>query len=436
MKAQVAAESVVRLGSTLCGMTSPAEPAPTDNDSGPGGEPQPARSHTGSGPCVNSPRAQPDPARRSHTPPWADLPLRVGEPGEFIAAVPALLGFVPHRSLVACMLQEVPGRSDAVVLGAVARHDLDIPGCGAWLRVARQLAGLCAQEKAAGVLVLLVDDRAGPPCAGRPGARTARLRDLLRILDGALDAVGVEVAEAWAVREIADGAPWWSLLDLECTGAQLDPATSPIAVAHVLDGRPIRASREEMTDVVGTDPDLCAEVASDLERVTAAAADRYRQAVCRGEPGIYSRAALDLVLGKVTVLDSGGRAAARDLAEVAVALRDPAVRDAMFALALGEQVVPAEVLWSLLCRGLTGSDRAEAATLLGYSAYANGDGPFAGVALDAALDADPQHTVAVLLDTALRTGMPPREVRKLAVSGRAKAAALGVELPPDRRPES
>ncbi|WP_280265457.1 DUF4192 domain-containing protein [Nocardia wallacei] len=361
--------------------------------------------------------------------PWAEAGLRVEEPGEFIAGVPALLGFVPHRSLVVCMLQEAPERPGSVFLGAMARHDLDVHGCGAWVRVAGQLAALCVQEDAAGVLVLIVDDRAGAPHADRPGARAGRHRDLLRILDGALREAGIELAEACAVREIAAGAPWWSLLEPGSTGRQSDPATSPITLAHVLDGRPIRACRAELTEIVGVDPESRAEVGDKLDAAAAAARRRYRQAACRCEPGSYSRFALELVLRRVSVLGApDGTVLPSDLAEVAVALRDSTVRDASFALALGDQAVAAEVLWSLLCRALTGSDRAEAATLLAYSAYANGDGPLAGVALEAALEADPRHTIARLLDAALRTGMPPREIRKLALSGRSTAANLGVEI--------
>ncbi|GAB2728323.1 DUF4192 domain-containing protein [Nocardia thraciensis] len=360
---------------------------------------------------------------------WADPGLRVEEPGEFIAGVPALLGFVPERSLVVCMLREAPERPGSVFLGTVARHDLDVPGCGAWLRVAGQLATICGQEDAVGVLVLIVDDRAGAPRADRPGARAGRHRDLLRILDGALRDAGVEMVEACAVREVAGGAPWWSLLEPGSTGLQSDPAASPITLAQVLDGRPIRSCRAELTEIVGVDPESRAAVGDELERATAAARRRHRQAACRGEPSFYSRFGLELVLRRVSAIGNPDAIVlAPDIAEVAVALRDSRVRDASFALAVGEQAAAAEVLWSLLCRALTGSDRAEAATLLAYSAYANGDGPLAGVALDAALEADPQHTIARLLDAALRTGMPPREVRKLALSGHATAAGLGVRI--------
>ncbi|WP_024806063.1 DUF4192 domain-containing protein [Nocardia sp. BMG51109] len=421
-------------------MTIPAEPAPAADDPRhgdqrreapwPGGDDPGPRAHSRPAGPEHEPadgRAAPD-CPASDEPPWIGQGLRIDAPAEFIAAVPALLGFVPHRSLVACLLREVPDRPGSVFLGALARHDLDAHGCGVWVRSAGHLAALCAHEDAVGVLVLIVDDRAGAPRAGRPGARAARHRDLVGVLGGALRAEGVELADAWAVREIAAEAPWWDLLEPGSVGRQRDPSASPIALAQVLDGRPIRASRAEMTVLLEVDPDSREAVAAVLDEVCAAARERYRQAVCRCDPTSYSRAALDLVLRRVAEVGSDDGIEPVDLAEVAVALRDSTVRDAMFALALGDRAAPAEVLWSLLCRSLTGSDRAEAATLLGYSAYVNGDGPFAGVALEAALEADPRHGIAELLDTALRTGMPPSEVRKLGLSGRTRAAGLGVEI--------
>ncbi|WP_227981015.1 DUF4192 domain-containing protein [Nocardia spumae] len=352
----------------------------------------------------------------------------MSEPGEFIAAVPALLGFRPQRSLVACLLLRSQHDAGAVYLGAVARHDLDVAGCGAWVRLAGQLAAICGQEQAVGVLVLIVDDRATAPRSGRAGRRTARHRDLIRALDGALRAEDVLLTEAWAVSDIAAGAQWWSVLDAENRGTQSDPAASPIALAQVLDGRPIRRSRDELTAVVAEDTALRARIDEVLEAAADAARRRFRQALRTGTPRAYSRAALEMVLWQISTVESGDDLDPRELADLAVAVRDTAVRDALFAVALTAHAAAAESLWARACRGLTGPDRAELATLFGYSAYTRGDGPLAGVAFEAALHADPAHRIAQLLDAALRTGMRPGDVRKLAVSGRGTAAGLGVDL--------
>jgi hypothetical protein len=57
--------------------------------------------------------------------------------------------------------------------------------------------------------------------------------------------------------------------------------------------------------------------------------------------------------------------------------------------------------------------------LLAVSAYVRGDGPLTGVALSAALAADPGHRMAGLLDVALHGGVRPEELRAVI----AKAAA-------------
>ncbi|MCX4094877.1 DUF4192 domain-containing protein [Nocardia sp. alder85J] len=371
------------------------------------------------------PRARRVESRESGCARWDPPGLRIDEPSEFIAAVPALLGFVPDRSLVVCLLQEAEERPGSVYLGAVARHDLPPDHRLAQVRMVRQLAAICAQEGACGALVLIVDDR--EDTAGRDRARAGG--HLMRMLAGALLADGVDLADAWMVGAIGAGQPWWSLLDPEVTGTQSDPAASPVALAQVLDGRPIRAGRAELAAVVAADPERAAEVAG----VLPAAAEAAARARCAVTLHAHRRALLEQVLDRVRAVASDAPVRPRDIAELAVALRDTVVRDVLFALPLTAHAPAAETLWAQLCRALTGPDRAEAATLLGYSAYARGDGPVAGVALAAAAAAEPRHTLAALLETALRTGMPPHEVRRLAHSGMARAATLGVDLGIDPR---
>jgi hypothetical protein len=68
--------------------------------------------------------------------------------------------------------------------------------------------------------------------------------------------------------------------------------------------------------------------------------------------------------------------------------------------------------------------------LLAFSAYARGDGPLAGVALEAALLSDHEHRMARMLDQALQSGMRPEQIRELAQTGYRLAKRLGVRLPP------
>ena len=114
------------------------------------------------------------------------------------------------------------------------------------------------------------------------------------------------------------------------------------------------------------------------------------------------------------------------------ALTDPRVRDTLYALAVGRDAAPAESLWALLARTLPEPWRVEALVLLAFSAYARGDGPLAGVSLEAALRCNPRPRMAGMLDQALQSGMRPEQIRELALTGYRLAKQLGVELPPRR----
>lgn len=100
------------------------------------------------------------------------------------------------------------------------------------------------------------------------------------------------------------------------------------------------------------------------------------------------------------------------------------------ALAVGALAADVERLWLALSRLLPPPWRAEALVLLGFSAYVRGDGPLAGVALDAALMAQADHRLGQLLMSALLSGMRPDEIGTLADTGYRIAHELGISLPP------
>ncbi|MGK8500333.1 DUF4192 domain-containing protein [Nocardia asiatica] len=373
---------------------------------------------------------------RDDPPPFRGMDhlVRVDDPGELIAAVPAMLGFTPERSVVVLVLR--PGTADGAMVDAVVRFDLDSPG-GRRVRgatLAAAVARICAHDEAAEVLAVVVDDRAVAPRAGtdRHDCASGRFDVLVGSLGRRLAAGDIALGGVWAVPAIAAGQRWWTLAGPERRGVLRDPAASLVALTHVLDGRPIRGSRSDLTDLVALDPVLRAEVAAHMEDALTLARGRAARAARRGDPIGYSRQALDYVLWQIANTASGAAPMATELAKIVVALRDRSVRDVMFALAVGDHADAAEALWVTLTRALSGTDRAEAAALLGYSAYVRGDGPLAGIALEAALAADPGHPMAMLLDTSLRLGMRPEQLRRLADSGYRTAAGLGVDL--DRSP--
>ncbi|MEU7629267.1 DUF4192 domain-containing protein [Nocardia sp. NPDC049220] len=385
----------------------------------------------------DSARGRANRARCAEDPPpyirdMSEHSVRVNDPGELIAAVPAMVGFTPERSVVVLVLRR--GNAHGALVDAVVRFDLEGPD-GRRVRagtLAGCVARICAHDEAVEVLAVIVDDRAEHPRSEgdveHPRCAAGRFDALVGALARRLAACDISLGGVWAAGAIAAGEPWWTLSGPDLRGVLRDPATSVVALTHVLEGRPIRGSRSELTALVAVDPLARAQVAAQLEDALALARERYARAARRGDPNSYSRQALDYVLWQVANMASGAALLAPELAKLAAALRDRAVRDTMFAVAVGDHAAAAEALWGALARALSGADRAEAAALLGYSAYVHGDGPLAGVALDAALDADPDHPMAVLLDTALRMGMRPERLRRLARSGYHTAAGLGVDL--------
>ncbi|MEV5835576.1 DUF4192 domain-containing protein [Nocardia sp. NPDC052112] len=362
--------------------------------------------------------------------------LYVGDPGELIVALPAMVGFVPERSLVVTLLRNAPDPDAAPTIDTVARFDLYVDGNerpGSAAAYAEAVARICTMDGSREVLAVIVDDRALPPRPDldRDNASGGGHAGLIEAFTQLLADQQVLLAGAWAVRSIEANEPWWSLLDTDHHGTLPDPAASMVTAAHVFHGRPIRATRSQLTDLITPDTELTARVAAHLEQSVGLAHDRYAAAVRSGDPDAYHRHTLERVLWQIAETDSGTNPTAREFADLAVALRDRVVRDALFGLAVGEHADAAERLWVTLSQATSGSDRADAATLLGFNAYVRGDGTLAGIAVQAAHDADPTHSMATLLATSLATGIRPETVRRLAHCGRGIAADLGIDLGPD-----
>ncbi|MFY9922445.1 MAG: DUF4192 domain-containing protein, partial [Mycobacterium sp.] len=176
----------------------------------------------------------------------------------------------------------------------------------------------------------------------------------------------------------------------------------------------------------------------ELQRVIEAtdpAASDALAVVIRGQADVEVDAARDIR----AAMAAGVRAAKGQplseavMARLARALTDPQVRDVLYALAVGDRAAQAEALWAELSRSLPPPWRVEALVLLAFSAYARGDGPLAGVSLEAALRCDGTHRMAGMLDTALQSGMRPEQIRELAATGYRLAKRLGVQLPKRRR---
>lgn len=345
---------------------------------------------------------------RKHRPP----DVRFGNPGALIAALPAVLGFVPEKSLVLVSLEEG-------LMGAVMRADLSVELAAN----SGHLAAVAASSGADTVIAVIVD---------ADGALCPMCNDDHRLLCDALgrslEELGVGLEACHVVDRVEADGVWHCIDDCGDKGTVEDPSASPLAAAAVLDGRRLYARRSDLQAVIATtDPARSQALVPLIDSAAARREDDWR-----ADPDACGRRDVARVLTVAAEVSAGREPADADIVAVACALTDVVVRDTMYALAIGVSAAQAENLWSVLARVLPEPYRAESLVLLAFSAYARGDGPLAGISLESALRIDPGHRMAGMLDTALQSGMRPEQIRELAATGFKVAARLGVQLPPRR----
>lgn len=338
--------------------------------------------------------------------------FRLTDPGALIAALPAVLGFVPEKSLVLVSLEE--GR-----MGAVMRADLSTQ----LEDNVERLAEIASTSGAETVVAVIVDADGAlcPMCA-----EDHRL--LCDRLTAALDGHSVGLYAAHAVDRVEAGGTWRCVDGCGATGRVQDPAASPLAAAAVLDGRRLYGSRADLRAVVELDDPVRTATLVEPIRLCASA----READWQANPDGRGRRDVERIMSLAEKVFSDAKPTDCELAEVACGLTDIAVRDTLYALAVGSGAAAAEALWALLARSIPDPWRVEALVLLAFSAYARGDGPLAGIALEAALRSDPGHRMGGMLDLALQSGMRPEQIRELTGTGFRLARRLGVCLPPRR----
>jgi hypothetical protein len=341
------------------------------------------------------------------------LDFELDRPGALIAALPAILGFVPEKSLVLVSV-------DAGALGSVLRVDLSDQLAD---RV-DQLAEVAAAADPEAAIAVVVD-AAGALC---PSCND-EYRDVCAALTEALSKRDIVLWAAHVVDRVEAGGRWHCVDGCGAAGLVDDPAASPLAVAAVLDGRRLYARRADLQAIIAVDEHRRAALTAATAEQAAA-----RDTARRAGPDGCARRDVENHLAAVARVAAGQQLVESELAELGCALTDVQVRDTLYALAVGESAGAAETLWAVLARGLPEPWRVEALVLLAFSAYARGDGPLAGVSLEAALRCDATHRMASMLDTALQSGLRPEKIRELAGTGYRLADRLGVRLPPRRSP--
>ncbi|MGA9676759.1 MAG: DUF4192 domain-containing protein, partial [Mycobacterium sp.] len=163
--------------------------------------------------------------------------FELNRPGALIAALPAVLGFVPEKSLV---LVSLAGGE----LGSVMRVDLSEELLDRVEHLA-EVAAAAAPEAAIAVIV----DADGAHCP----RCNEEYRQLCTVLVEALAQYDIELWTAHVVDRVAAGGRWHCVDGCGSSGVVDDPSASPLAVAAVLDGRRLYPRRTDLQAVIAVD---------------------------------------------------------------------------------------------------------------------------------------------------------------------------------------
>ncbi|MCZ7440705.1 DUF4192 domain-containing protein [Micromonospora sp. WMMC241] len=377
--------------------------------------------------------------------------LSVRSPGDLVVAVPYLLGFHPADSVVV-----VAVRGRRVVFAA--RGDLPEPGADPG-PAARHLAQVVVRQDADAATVIGY----GP---------AARVTGAVDAVGEALDDAGLVVLDALRVTDgrwwsylcgepaccPADGTPYdpvasqvsaaavfagqVALPDRAALAAQVSPFDGPVRLAmrratgrarHRLaaltGGLPPGGAAVEGHQPGGAAPGGAAPgrepAGGEPAGRAAAGGDPVGGAGGEGEPGGASSGGGPAGgrRGEARALRSAGTAAVRaafrrqrrgerldddEVAWLTVLLTHVAVRDHAWSRTDGRD---ADIsLWTDVFRRAEPDLSAAPGTLLSFAAWRAGHGALAAVALERVLTAHPEYPLAVLLDDALRRGVPPSEL--------------------------
>lgn len=332
-------------------------------------------------------------------------------PGQLLAAIPHLLGFRPADSVLVIGHRGETGNR----IGNVLRADLPNPDEDVALAV--RLRTPLLYDDSVGVTIAIVggghdgENATGPP-----------RRQLVDTITDAFAEANLCVMHALWVPEIQAGARWQCYEDSTCTGRLPDPNSTVLAAVSAHAGLITYGSREAMERQLDpVDPAVLARRSALLDEIADSRPDGPGQYPddCPGpaDPVECGRAVVRAALARAHRGDF--EFCDREVVELALALERTEIRDACLATALppaGPRAVTAERLWLALTRELPAPERAQAATLLGYSAYVRGEGALAGMAVARAREADPGHVLAQLLAQALDHALPPETLAKLGAS--------------------
>jgi hypothetical protein len=326
--------------------------------------------------------------------------VRVSSPADVLAVVPHLLGFHPELSLVVI---GAAGPRQRVEVGF--RYDLpDPPDAAEAAEIADHAVAVLTGQRISTVIgVGYGPGRLVTPVADELAIavrrRRLRLHELLRVEDGR----------------------YWSYLcgNVSCCpaeGTPFDYPSHPVAAAMTVAGLAAYPDRAALARTLAP---LTGAAARAMDQAVERAATHAQalvdqaQRAGRGNPLQFAinegrravREAIEVYRGGERITDPDA------IAELVVGLVNLPVRDDAWARMIPEHREAHLRLWADLVRRASGRWLPAPASLLAFTAWQAGDGTLANVALERALAADPDYSMARLLRDILAAGVPPSQAR-------------------------
>src|SRR6266851_2312429 len=315
--------------------------------------------------------------------------VRIDSPAALLAVIPHLLGFTPEASLVVVAVAPAGGRVEFAF-----RYDLpDPPDAAMTADIAAHATGLLSRRHLTRAVV-----------AGYgPGPLVTPLADALR---AAAPDAGVRLAEVLR----AEGGRYWSYLCQQPSccppeGVPFDPAAHPAAGAIAAAGEPVLAGRDALAAIIAP---LAGPAAEAMARETQYAERIAAKLFTRSGPGALDGPGVAAVQAAVRLYRDGGTMNVNFMyAWLALVLQRLRIRDDAWARMDPAHVAAHRRLWTDLVRRAQPGYVAAPASLLAVTAWQEGNGTLANIALDRALADDPRYSMALLICDALDAGGPP-----------------------------
>jgi hypothetical protein len=354
---------------------------------------------------------------RRHDPRPDRFAVRLSDPGDVAASLPALLGFRPRESVVLISLTGTGGSR----VGLTVRGDLPPPHSAAEAAVG--LTRSVRTDRPSAVLLAVVSEAPDVPTGDRAvdgAAAGLPHRGLVHEILVALARDGVPVREALLVR----AGRWWSY---DCArpccapgaGTALPAGVTALEAASVATGVVVERDRGDLVRrIAGPGGTARIAMAAACERVAVECSARVLE-VGFDAVAEESWSAISAAAGRCRPGGHGAALTDREVARVVWGLRDRDVRDRALGLATGPEAPAAEILWTECTRRAPAPLDVAPATLLAVSAWLRGDGAMANVALTRALAGEPTYALARLLAQALANCVPPADLRAIIATAPA-----------------